>query len=351
LVSNERIATTYTPDIRHFLGKSMRHGTATYAELREIGAQYGPGFADTLAEELNTAGVRLIDEKDILITPETNVLMNGLRLVDLVSLALQLPVVPKVPRRLHAAVLGQRSVELDLRRLEYLDVDQEWYYLSSELNRLQRAIRRLFDSGHIPFAREWRNKRENIAYLRSLMAHPSFSQKIRPEIREHYLSIREVGLFVRWIQATGKRAPAMAEIIRSGLDEHGVVSVRSVLFSSQASTAGGALKSRRDVCFSCPPDMRCLPLQNVDDPYNVLLEYRYADLDGLLSVRYPGQAFEDCMVKDWTIAKFFLPYTIVVTAKRWMIEIELLNSSNAFLDKSHGEYCPKNDIWELARPG
>jgi hypothetical protein len=47
------------------------------------------------------------------------------------------------------------------------------------------------------------------------------------------------------------------------------------------------------------------------------------------------------------IAKFFLPYTLTVTAKRWMVGIALLNNASVVLDKSHGKYCPKDDKWKL----
>jgi len=140
------------------LEKCIRRGTATYAEIREVGERYGIDYADALVEELSTAGARLVAEKDVMISPRTNVLMNDLRLVELISLALRLPVAPKVRRRLHTGVIQQRSYELNLKRLDYLDSDYEWYYFSPSFNRLQRAIRRLFDSEQIPFAREWRNK-------------------------------------------------------------------------------------------------------------------------------------------------------------------------------------------------
>jgi len=338
------------PDVRYFIEKCIRRGTATYTGIREVGERYGTDYADVLAEELSVAEVRLVDEKDVMISPQTNVLMNDLRLVELVSLALWLPVAPKVRRRLHRDVIRQRSYELDLKRLDYLDSDYEWYYLSPSFNRLQRAIRRLFDSGQIPFAREWRSKKENLAYLKGLMAHPLFAERILPKIREDYLRLGEVRLLMHWIEATEKPAPAMVDIIQAGLNEDGPELVRAMLFSNQASTADGALRSRRDVCFSCPPEKRCLPLQGADDPYDVLFEYRCSDLDTLLARRYPGKAWADCLVKDWMMAKFFLPYTITVTAKRWMVAISLLNNTSVVLNKSHGKYCPKDDRWELKTP-
>lgn len=133
---------------------------------------------------------------------------------------------------------------------------------------------------------------------------------------------------------------------QAGLNEEAEL-VREVLFSNQASTADGVLKSRRDVCFSCPFERCCLPLQNVNDPYDTLVEYRYSDLDTLLAKRYPGEAWRDCLVKDWMIAKFFLPYTITVTTKRWMLRLALLGNVSTVLDKSHGKYCPKEDRWKL----
>jgi len=332
------------PDVRYFVEKCIRRGTATYTGIREIGERYGTDCADALAEELNVAEVRLVDEKDVMISPQTNVLMNDLRLVELVSLALRLPVAPKVRRRLHRDVIRQRSYELDLKRLDYLDSDYEWYYLSPSFNRLQRAIRRLFDSGQIPFAREWRSKKENLAYLKGLMAHPLFAERILPKIREDYLRLREVRLLMHWIEATEKSAPVMVDIIQAGLDEDGPELVRAMLFSNQASTADSALRNRRDVCFSCPPERRCLPLQNVDAPYDILMEYRYSNLDTLLVRRYPGEVWADCLVKDWMIAKFFLPYSIVVSAKQWMLGLFILGKSQV-LNKSHGKYCPKADIW------
>lgn len=50
---------------------------------------------------------------------------------------------------------------------------------------------------------------------------------------------------------------------------------------------------------------------------------------------------------DWMIAKFFLPYSIVVSAKRWMIDSFILGKSQV-LNKSHGRYCPKADVWCMA---
>ena len=334
----------HAPDVRYFLEKCIRRGTAAYSGIREVGERYGTDHADVLAEELSAAGVRLVDEKDMMISPRINVLMNDLRLVELVSLALRLPVAPKVRRRLHRDVIQRRSYELDLKRLDYLDSDYEWYYFPPSFNRLQRAIRRLFDSGQIPFAKEWRNRKDDIAYLKGLMAHPLFAERILPKIREHYLRLREIRLLVHWIETTDKPAPAMVDIIQAGLNEHGAELVRGMLFSNQASTADSALRSRRDVCFSCPPSRQCLPLQGVDDLYDVLNEYRHSDLDTLLARRYPGEAWTDCLVKDWLIAKFFLPYSLVVSAKRWMLDLSILGKSQ-MLNKSHGKYCPRVDVW------
>jgi hypothetical protein len=139
----------------------------------------------------------------------------------------------------------------------------------------------------------------------------------------------------------------MVDIIQAGLSEDGPELVRGILFSNEASTAGGVLRRRHDVCFSCPREKRCLPVQNVYDPYHVLMEYRYSDLNRLLAKRYPGEAWADCLIRDWMVAKFFIPYTVTVTAKRWMVAIDLLNKASVVLDKSHGKYCPKDDRWVL----
>jgi hypothetical protein len=298
-----------------------------------------------LAEELNAAGVQLFDEKAVTISPQTNVLMNDLRLAELVSLALRLPIASRVRQHLYEGMIRRRSYELDLKRLDYLDGDQEWYYLSPSFNRLQQAIRRLFDSGQIPFAKEWKSQKGNLAYLNGLMAHPLFAERILPSIRQHYLGLKGVRLLMRWIKVTGKHAPVMVDIIQVGLNEDGPELVRGLLFSNQASTADSALRNRRDVCFSCLPERRCLPLQNVDDPRSVLMEYRYSDLNVLLARKYPGQAWEDCLVKDWVVAKFFLPYSIVVSAKQWMLSLSILDNAAQVLNKSHGRYCPKLDVW------
>ncbi|MEA3375773.1 MAG: hypothetical protein U9R72_06200, partial [Chloroflexota bacterium] len=133
----------FAPDVQYYTEKCIRRGVATYAEVHEVGERYGIAYRDSLVEELRAAGTRLVTEDEVIISPRTNVLMNNLRLVDLVSLALQLPAVPQVRRRLHKGVLQQRSYELNLKRLDYLDADYEWYYLSPSFNRLQRAIRRL----------------------------------------------------------------------------------------------------------------------------------------------------------------------------------------------------------------
>ena len=338
-----------SPDVRYFVEKCIRRGTATYTELLEVSERYGPDYVDALAEELSVTGVQLIDEKDVAISPQTNVLMNDLRLVELVSLTLRLPVAPKIRRRLHKGVIQQRSYELSLKRLGYLDSDYEWYYLSPSFNHLQRAIRRLFDSGQIPFAREWRSKGENQAYLKGLIVHPLFAKRVLSRIREHYLSLREVKLLVCWIEATGKPAPVMMDIIQAGLNEHGPELVRSVLFSNQASTADGALKSRQDVCFSCPPNRKCLPLRSIDDPYDVLMKYRQSDLDTLLMNRYPSLSLEESFLRDKLVVKFFVPYSIVVSSKKFMIEICCLNGSAPILRKNTGKYCPCYDEWPLAR--
>jgi hypothetical protein len=335
------------PDIQYFIDKCIRRGTATYSHVRDISARYGNRGSNALAEELDAAGVRLVDEKDLLITPRTNVLMNDLQLVDLISVALNFPVAPKLRRALYKPVIDQRSYELDLKRLDYLDSDDDWYYLSPSFNSLQQAIRHLFDSAQIPFAREWKsdNWKANLDYLKALIAHPLFSERILPEIRDHYLTLREVKLLMRWIEATGRPEPAMVDIIRTGLSKDAPALMRGTLFSNQPSTADSALRSRGDLCFSCPPERRCLPLQNVDDPYDTLVEYRYSDLDTLLAKRYPGESWADCVLKDWMIAKFFLPYTLVVSAKRWMLSLSLLDTERAVLSKSHGRYCPRFDVW------
>jgi hypothetical protein len=339
---------TRAPDVQYFVEKCIRRGLATYAEVHEVGERYGIDYVDSLVQELSAAGTQLIAEEDVMISPQTNVLMNDLRLVELVSLAVQLPVAPKVRRRLHKDVIQQRSYELNLKRLDYLDNDYEWYYFSPPFNRLQRAIRRLFDSGRIPFATEWRNHKDNHAYIKGLMEHPLFAERILHKIREHYLGLREVKLLVHWIEATEEPAPVMVDIVQAGLNERGAGLVRSVLFSDRASTADSTLKSRQDVCFSCAPERRCLPLKDADDPYDILMEYRHSDLETLLKTRYPDAPIDECFLRDGLVTKFFVPYSIVVSCKRFMIDVGCLEHSTPILHKNTGRYCPYHDEWSLA---
>jgi len=333
--------------VQYFVDKSIRRGTATWGEITRIGGEYSDLTVDILTQTLHNAGVQLVQDQDVSITPETNVLMNDLTLVELVSLCLQLPVVPKTPRRLHKHVLKQRSYELDLKRLDYLDSDYEWYYLSPPFNRLQRIIHHVFDSGEIPFAEEWQggDRKANPQYLKGLIAHPAFTARISPKIREHYLGLREVRLLVNWIQATGKAIPTMCDIVRAGLERDGAETIRHVLLSDQPSTADSVLEGRKDVCFSCPPQQRCWSRQSTTDPYALLIEYRSATLASLLASRYPGKNLSDCLVEDWLIAKFFLPYSIVVSAKQWMLDLHILHDRSLILNKSHGKYCPIADTW------
>lgn len=334
-------------EVQYFVGKAIRRGTATWNEVLRVCDGHGDWAADVLTKELCEAGVQVVDEWNVGITPQTNVLMNDLTLVELVSLCLQLPVVPRTPRRLHKHVLKQRSYELDLKRLDYLDSDYEWYYLSPAFNRLQRSIRYLFDSGEIPFAKEWQDgdRKINPQYLKGLIAHPTFTGRILPKIREHYLGLREVRLLVDWIQATGKAMPTMCDIIRAGLERDGAEMVRHLLLSDQPSTAESALEGYKDVCFACPPQQRCWSRPDTADPYAVLMEYRSTTLQALVTFRYPGKNLGDCLVEDWLIAKFFLPYSIVVFAKEWMLSLFILSGGSQVLNKSHGKYCPKSDIW------
>jgi hypothetical protein len=336
-------------EVQYFVGKAIRRGTATWNEVLRVRDGHGDWAADVLTKELCEAGVQVIGDWDAGLTPQTNVLMNDLTLVELVSLCLQLPVVAKTPRRLHRRVLSHRSYELGLKRLDYLDSDYEWYYLSPAFNSLQRSIRRLFDSGEIPFARNWAegDKRTNLKYLHGLITHPSFVARIIPKIRQHYLDLREVHLLVNWIEATGESMPTMVDIIRAGLERDGADMVRRLLLSDQPSTAESALEGRKDVCFSCPPQRRCRPLQGIADPYGILTDYRSATFGELIASRYPGRHLDDCLMEDGLVAKFFLPYSIVVSAKEWMRQVFIIDNEVLVLDKSHGQYCPRNDVWAL----
>ncbi len=342
----------FSDEVQYLFGKSIRRGTVTCSEIAEVAETHGNFTADVLAERLHQAGVHLVQDRDLDIIPQTNVLMNNLTLVELVSLCLQLPVVPKTPRRLHQHVVKQRSYELDLRRLDYLDSDYEWYYLSPAFNSLQRGIRHLFKSGEIPFARDWAegDRKTDLTYLKALIAHPAFASRILPRIRQHYLGLREVRRLVSWIEASGELMPTMVNIMRAGLEQDGTEMVRRLLLADQPSTAGSVLERRKDVCFSCPPQRCCKPLKGHVDLYQVLMEYRSMTLEALAGTRYPGKNLGDCLIQDWLIAKFFLPYSIVVTTKRWMLQTAIISSDSIVLDKSHGRYCPCNDVWALNLP-
>jgi hypothetical protein len=90
-------------------------------------------------------------------------------------------------------------------------------------------------------------------------------------------------------------------------------------------------------------------LQGVDDPSNVLAEYRYSDLDTILATRYPNLSLEECLLKDKLVAKFFAPYSTVVSSKRFMVETQCLDESTPILYKNAGKYCPFKDEWPLAQ--
>ena len=259
---------------------------------------------------------------------------------------------PRVRRRLLEHVLKRRSYELDLKRLEYLDSDVEWYYLSPSFNSLQRNIRRLFKSGKIPFSREWDTgeMKTNLHYVKALVAHFEFSNTVLPEIREHYLQLNAVQIFIGWVGATGRQIPTMADIIRAGLEQDGIGMVRGLLLSEKPLTAQRVLERRRDVCFDCPPRRRCAPLDGITDEYSVLMDYRASSLDSLIDSKYPDRDLSDCLVQDWLIAKMFLPYSIVVKTKRWMLHTDIIDVHSMILDKSHGQYCPCDDIRSLNSP-
>ena len=336
----------FEPEVQSLIDRSVRRGMAVWSEVRRVAERYGNLTADAVAECLQSAGVRFADERDLEITPHTNVLLNELSLVELVSICLQLPVAPRVLRRLHEHVF-RRSYELDLQRLEYLDSDHAFFYLTPPLNRLQRTIRRLFDSGQIPFAQYWRegDRRTDRNYLKGLIADPAFTARVLPQIREHYLRLMPVSLLMCWIQATGERAPSMMDVIQAGLAQDGDVAVRQVLLSDRPSSARSALKSRRDVCFSCPPNRLCRPLQGVDDQYSILMAYRSTTLDGLVASEYTGRALGDCLLEDTLIAKFFVPYSLATRHKAFMLGLDILGPSSAVLRKNVGKYCPKVDVW------
>lgn len=337
-------------EVQFLIDRSIRRGTATWNEIAQVGEKHGEFTAEAVVDRLNTAGVHLADEQDLGVTPQTNVLLNDLTLTELVSLCLQLPITEKARRRSYRHVLKRRSYQLDLARLEYLDSDYEWCYLAPSLNQLQRSIQHLFKSGHIPFAREWQegDNRTNLKYLQGLIAHQAFAAQVLPRIRQHYLALKPVRFLLSWIQATGDLAPTMADIIRAGLVKDGEDTVRRVLLSDQPSTAESALKSRRDVCFSCPPWQRCQPLQETGDPYQVLTGYRSTNLDLLLASRYPTRSLGDCLLEDELMAKFFVPYSLVVTSKKFMMDIGILDLSSAIARKNAGKYCPKADLWFVA---
>jgi len=88
----------------------------------------------------------------------------------------------------------------------------------------------------------------------------------------------------------------------------------------------------------------------MDDPYDMLMEYRHSDLDTLLTTRYANITVDECLLKDQLVAKFFVPYSIVVSSKKFMIEICCLDGSAPILRKNTGKYCPHYDKWPLARP-
>lgn len=340
----------HSPEVSYLIGKAIRRGSATYAEVRDATAPYGATYADTVLTEMDAAGVRLLEEHEIPITRETNVLMNQLTLVELVSLALRLPPVTKIARRLYRNSLGVPSHELDLRRLDYLDGDYQWYYLSPVFNSLQRSLRRLFDSEQIPFSKDWResDRVEDRRYLANLAAHPMVNRTVSPQIRQHYRRLPAVRLLEDWIHATGKSSPVMTDIMRTAITHSGPIVLRSVLLSDQPSEAQHALRRRTDVCFQCAPERRCIPLRGVDDPYPVLAAYRASDLRTLLARRYPLLSMADSINRDYLLAKFYVPYSMVVLAKRFMVEIGYLDRSATVLPKNAGRYCPCDDAWPLS---
>jgi hypothetical protein len=339
----------HNAEISYLIGKAIRRGTATYAEIREATGVHGYAYADTVITELNAAGVALLEDNEISITPETNVLMNQLSLAGLISLALALPPVSRVARRLYQNLLRSRARELDLRRLAYLDGDSEWYYLAPAFGRIQRLLRELLDGGQIQFCTNWRGWTElPTACLEQIASHAAFRATILPDLRNQYLGLPSAAALVSWIRSTGQAAPPMTDIISAGLSSSRPELVRQILFRPCASTADGALRNGKDVCFSCAEEVRCYSVDGRISITELLSQYRYTDLDSLLERRHAGQGYQQSVSSDWLIAKFFVPYTLSARAKRFMIDIGILAQSSGVLDKSHGQYCPKRDRWALA---
>jgi hypothetical protein len=330
--------------------KSVRRGVASLREIYQVREAYGESTAQSLAEWLHAAGVRLVEDSCLTINRQTNVLMSDLTLPELVFLCLQLPVVPKTPHRLYEHVLKRGCRELNLKRLDYIDSDEQWYYLAPSFNSLQRIIRSLFDSGTIPFARDWQaeDKRTDLRALRGWMQHPDFSTKVLPAIRHHYVALRAVQLLMSWIALTGKLNPSMTEIIEAGLQHDGVQTMHRLLLSDRPSESESALRQRKDICYDCPPRRRCYALKGADDPYVVLSMYRHRTLETVVCSLHPRETLAECLVSDHLIEKFFVPYSLVVSTKRFMIDIGLLDVQSGVYPKNSGKYCPREDRWLLA---
>lgn len=67
--------------VEYLIGKSIRRGTATWGEIATVREKLGDFATDVVTQTLHEAGVRFVEGQYASVTPKTNVLLNGLRLV------------------------------------------------------------------------------------------------------------------------------------------------------------------------------------------------------------------------------------------------------------------------------
>ncbi|MGM0471921.1 MAG: hypothetical protein ACQEQI_06550 [Bacillota bacterium] len=171
-------------------------------------------------------------------------------------------------------------------------------------------------------------------------------------LRDHYLSLSTVRLFVNWIESVNRQGgDSMYDIFSYVIDNQCYRELRWLLVGDRPTSGKQPIRSKEDICFHCNNNF-CFNEKELNivnsDKQEYLFEMRNKKSKDLIQ-NISTDNFDK--LKNPIYIKFLVPYNLVVRNKLFMRKIGLLKKDIEILYKENGAYCPIEDKWELDNDG
>ncbi|TDX53242.1 hypothetical protein [Orenia marismortui] len=359
----------YTIDSEERLLKyGVEHGSVSYDLVQEYSQRYDEDYFDLIGKivhknihcgdydeeilEKNKYDKNYYRLKDLDYSNDNNALLVDLRLNQLIALLLLMNDRENLINKLNEA--KRNKYKRDLTRLGL--INSETLIPTREGKELATKIRDIayseLDYGSINEIEDQKYGIKDLCKLesvKSLEHNDDFWNKAALPLRDHFLSLPSVKIFVSWIKDINRQGKySMYDLFQYLIEKEYYAELKWLLVGDSPSSSLKKIKSSLDICIQCNSFNSCTSYDknSNSDKIKFLLDIRNNEASKIISQIKKVNRMYDYLLQKPILIKFIVPYNLTSKAKLIKEKINILKNDE-ILHKKDGDYCVYRDNWRV----